>query len=139
MSKRSKTILIITAGVLVVAALILSYAGKMSVLYLKVDQVRARATELRGRFLRVHGTIKMGSWRRTQPRKLEWTFVLTHRKRSLPVYFVGVLPDTFKEGGVVVVEGTLVAADRFRATSVLTVCASKYDERKRYRRSKGGK
>ena len=46
---------------------------------------------------------------------------------SFPVHYTGPLPDTFKEGIDVVVEGKLNAAGVFEASTVLTKCGSRYE------------
>jgi cytochrome c-type biogenesis protein CcmE len=63
--------------------------------------------------------------------RLGATFVLSGHGQALPVAYEGVLPDLFKAGCDAVVEGKL---DRplddggtFKATLVMTKCASKYD------------
>ena len=48
-------------------------------------------------------------------------------KGRFPVHYQGPLPDTFKEGRDVVVEGRYTQAGMFEATTVLTKCASRYD------------
>ena len=52
-------------------------------------------------------------------------FRVTDLKRSLPVVYRGVLPDLFREGQGVVVEGSLAPDGSFAATSVL----AKHDEK----------
>jgi cytochrome c-type biogenesis protein CcmE len=45
---------------------------------------------------------------------------------SLPVVYRGAVPDTFKVGNGVIVEGTYTADGIFEATAILARCASKY-------------
>ena len=49
----------------------------------------------------------------------------------MPVTYAGVLPDLFKPGGEVVVEGRLDAAGTFKADVLMTKCASKYEMKER--------
>jgi cytochrome c-type biogenesis protein CcmE len=53
-------------------------------------------------------------------------FSLVDNTRSLPVAYQGTVPDTFKPGNDVVVEGKLDSSHIFEAKSILTKCASKY-------------
>ena len=55
-------------------------------------------------------------------------FVIADETRSykLSVVYQGVVPDTFKEGGEVVCEGTLDNDGTFHATTLLAKCPSKY-------------
>lgn len=46
---------------------------------------------------------------------------------SFPVHYQGPLPDTFQEGGDVVVEGRYTADGGFEATVLLTKCGSRYE------------
>jgi cytochrome c-type biogenesis protein CcmE len=52
-------------------------------------------------------------------------FRITDKKNTLPVVYRGVLPDLFREGQGVVVEGSLAADGSFTATTVL----AKHDEK----------
>jgi cytochrome c-type biogenesis protein CcmE len=54
-------------------------------------------------------------------------FVLLGEKQKLPVVYKGVVPEMFKAGGEVVVEGRLDQAGTFRAEVMMTKCASKYE------------
>jgi cytochrome c-type biogenesis protein CcmE len=46
---------------------------------------------------------------------------------SLPVIYQGVVPDTFKVGNEVVVEGTLKSNGIFQAYTLMPKCPSKYE------------
>jgi cytochrome c-type biogenesis protein CcmE len=46
---------------------------------------------------------------------------------TFPVHYQGPLPDTFEEGGDVVIEGRFNQAGTFEATTVLTKCGSRYE------------
>lgn len=61
------------------------------------------------------------------PGRLGAQFVLQGHARQLPVAYAGVVPDLFKSGCEVIVEGKLDPAGTFRADVVMTKCASKYD------------
>jgi cytochrome c-type biogenesis protein CcmE len=76
-----------------------------------------------GTRLRIGGLVGNGSFKREQGRSVE--FVVTDGKASLPVTYTGLLPDLFREGQGVVVEGALDQAGTFRADNVL----AKHDER----------
>ncbi len=76
-----------------------------------------------GTRLRIGGLVGEGSVKREQGRSVE--FVVTDGKASLPVTYTGLLPDLFREGQGVVVEGALDQGGTFRADNVL----AKHDER----------
>jgi cytochrome c-type biogenesis protein CcmE len=46
---------------------------------------------------------------------------------TVPVAYQGVVPDTFQDGGEVVVEGGLGPGGVFQATTLLAKCPSKYE------------
>jgi Cytochrome c-type biogenesis protein CcmE len=52
--------------------------------------------------------------------------------QTLRVVYEGAVPDTFKAGAEVIVEGKYVAEDRsFKADSLMTKCPSKYEKENR--------
>lgn len=54
------------------------------------------------------------------------TFAVTDGRRTYPVRFHGITPDTFTDGVTVVLEGRLARDGTFQATTVLAKCASRY-------------
>jgi cytochrome c-type biogenesis protein CcmE len=59
--------------------------------------------------------------------QLRATFGLEASGCRLPVCYRGTIPDLFKAGVDVVVEGKMNATGTFEADVLLTKCASKYD------------
>lgn len=131
-------------GVAIMVLLVVTYAGQVSVLYLKADQVFSRLkkeaispasaatkkTSLVGRFFRIHGKLKSKSTRRLQGR-LDWEFHVQGKSgKSMLVKYTGILPDTFRDGAELVLEGQLVTPTLFRATKVFAKCPTKYKEDK---------
>lgn len=76
-----------------------------------------------GRAFRIGGLVEAGSVRR-EADGLTTRFVVTDTARSMPVVYIGILPDLFKEGKGVVAEGRLGPDGLFAATQVL----AKHDE-----------
>lgn len=72
---------------------------------------------------RLGGMVKKDSVLREQE-GLGVEFVVTDFKREVPVRYVGVLPDLFREGKGVIAEGSLNAQGIFVATQIL----AKHDE-----------
>lgn len=63
-------------------------------------------------------------------RSLDLTFTMMDIEQPetlIPVHYQGPLPDTFAEGGDVVVEGRYTADGGFEATTLLTKCGSRYE------------
>lgn len=75
-----------------------------------------------GASLRIGGLVEEGSVVRDGPRV---TFRVTDLTSSVPVAYTGVLPDLFREGQGIVVEGKLAPDGTFAATRVL----AKHDEK----------
>lgn len=127
---------LIGASILVGAVAYLMYTGvsQTAVYYLTIEEFFDKQDELAGEGLRIAGRVQAGSvTRRMTPQGEEFHFRIGDFKpsesdRSLPVYFVGVTPDMFKnEGGSdVIVEGKFRDGTLY-AQSVLTSCPSKYE------------
>jgi len=77
-----------------------------------------------GRRVRVGGLVEEGSVTRLDD-GLTVTFRITDLAETMPVTYRGMLPDLFREGQGVVVEGRFDAAGRFTADEVL----AKHDEK----------
>lgn len=73
--------------------------------------------------VRLGGMVKQGSVSR-KPDDLGVEFLVTDFKQAVRVYYQGILPDLFREGKGVVVEGRLTAQGKFIASQVL----AKHDE-----------
>lgn len=54
-----------------------------------------------------------------------------NKSETLPVRYTGVVPDTFKEGAEVIVEGGFVSDGSFKAKVLMTKCPSKYQKENR--------
>ena len=50
---------------------------------------------------------------------------------SIPVRYAGLIPDTFKAGAEVIVEGSMDALGQFMAKTLMTKCPSKYQKENR--------
>ena len=75
-----------------------------------------------GSRIRLGGLVQPGSLKRGD--NLAVRFEVTDGNKSVPVSYIGILPDLFREGQGVVTEGALDTAGTFRADSVL----AKHDE-----------
>jgi cytochrome c-type biogenesis protein CcmE len=90
------------------------------VFFFTPTQVAAGEAPKEGHF-RVGGLVKAGSVQRDG---MAVSFVVTDTQREVPVRYVGLLPDLFKEGKGVVAQGRLDAGQMFMASEVL----AKHDE-----------
>ena len=90
------------------------------VFFFTPTQVAAGEAPKEGHF-RVGGLVKEGSIQRDG---MSVAFVVTDTQREVPVRYVGLLPDLFKEGKGVVAQGRLDAQGLMTASEVL----AKHDE-----------
>ncbi|MFM2035266.1 MAG: Cytochrome c-type biosis protein CcmE [Pseudomonadota bacterium] len=123
MKSRHQRLLGIGLGLLLLAGavyFVLNAFQSNLVFFFTPSQVAAGEAPKEGGF-RVGGLVKVGS---VQRQDLVVEFVVTDTQREVPVRYVGVLPDLFKEGKGVVAQGRLEGGRLFVASEVL----AKHDE-----------
>ena len=128
MKKRIKYKPIIISAVILLIIGYLIYTGLRDtmVFYLTVSEVLAKTPEDLTDTQKVGGTVTAGSvqW---DPKTLKLSFKLEDQQANLIVNYSGVVPDSFKPGTEVVVEGTYRGDGNFLATTIMPKCASKYE------------
>jgi len=126
---RTSTIKFLAAGAIIVSAITyLAFAGMKDgwvQYHLTVDEFAGKP-EFKAQRVRLAGQVAesglvIGSGR------LGARFNLQGQTTTLPVSYGGVLPDLFKAGCDVVIEGRADSVGVFRADLLMTKCASKYD------------
>jgi cytochrome c-type biogenesis protein CcmE len=120
--KRLYLVLGILAGVTIAGGLALQAFRNNVMFFFDPSQVAAGEVRQGNRF-QLGGMVKVGSVQRT-PGSLETRFIVTDFKEDLPVRYVGVLPDLFKENSGVVAHGRLGRDGVFTADELL----AKHDE-----------
>ena len=123
MKSRHKRLFGIGLGLLLVCGalfFVLNAFQSNLVFFFTPTQVAAGEAPKEGHF-RVGGLVKAGSVQRDG---MAVSFVVTDTQRDVPVRYVGLLPDLFKEGKGVVAQGRLDAGQMFVASEVL----AKHDE-----------
>lgn len=118
-------------GILVVLAIAyLAYTGfgSSARYYLTVSELAAQKDSLKHQSLRVSGEVVNGSVEQnTDSGTLRFAIIDVEKKGDrLPVVYHGIVPNTFKAGRQVVVEGRLDDSGVFQANKILTKCPSKY-------------
>lgn len=125
---KGKTALFVSLGVVVVALGFLVYTGLSDnmVYYYHVDEFLPKAASLQGEIIKVNGKVQDGSIRKDH---MNYDFVIHGAVQNIvEVDYHGVVPDTFKDGSDVVVEGTYdPGAKKFHATTLLAKCPTKYE------------
>jgi cytochrome c-type biogenesis protein CcmE len=126
MKRRTRNIIgaVIIAAVLI--ALVLTSIFNSYKYYHTVDEVVENYSELKDIDIKIAGDVKEGS---VSGKGVEAgaEFILTGKAHEIAVDYSGQVPDTFKEGMPVVVEGRLKNSGLFTAYSLLTKCASRYE------------
>ncbi len=113
--------------------LIYSGVSQDSVYFLNVSEALAMEKSELGQ-ARLFGKVAPQNIK-TKAGGLGVSFDLKDQKEDTPtirVEYSGAVPDTFKEGVEVIVEGTFVnGPELFKATSLITKCPSKYEKENR--------
>ena len=128
MKKKKKIKPLIVSCVIFLVIGYLIYAGLRDTMtyYLTVSEVLAGTTEIGNEPIRVGGIVSPSSvqW---DPKDLKLSFTLEEKESSLRVDYQGVVPDSFKPGIEVVLEGIYSGNGQFKATTIMPKCASKYE------------
>ena len=118
----------ISFAVVVSALGFLIYTGLSDnmVYYYHVDEFLPKASALQGETIKVNGKVTDGSISKNQ---MDYRFMIHGVNNNIVnVSYHGVVPDTFKDGSDVVVEGTYDANSRvFHASTLLAKCPTKYE------------
>jgi cytochrome c-type biogenesis protein CcmE len=125
MTRKGKRLVLI-GGALAALALavgLVLFALRDNIVFFYTPSELAQRQLAPGARLRIGGLVKEGAVTRGEGRSV--AFVVTDRTSDLSVTYTGLLPDLFREGQGVVVDGTLAPDGVFRADSVL----AKHDER----------
>ena len=123
MTRKQKRLAVIAGlgAVLIVAATLIFVALRDQIVFFySPSEVKDRSITA-GTPIRLGGLVKQGSWTRAGETS---DFIVTDGQTEMAVHYVGLLPDLFREGQGVVMEGSISGAGTFAATNVL----AKHDE-----------
>ncbi len=118
--KRAAVIAGLGAVLIAATALVLIALRDQIVFFYSPTEIHEKAVAV-GTPIRLGGLVKVGTLTRTGETN---DFVVTDGQTEMPVRYVGILPDLFKEEQGVVAEGALAENGTFAATNVL----AKHDE-----------
>lgn len=125
MLKRKRFIFV---GLMVImAAGYLGFVGFQSAAtyYYSVSEILELGNPAYGESVRVSGRVTPGSVVQ-EPGSLTLKFTISEGEKSLPVTHQGVVPDAFKVGNEVVVEGHIDQDGILQSESIIAKCPSKY-------------
>lgn len=135
MKKKSRSPYIVALALFLVGIgyIVISGISENSVYFLNVSEALAMpAEELKA--ARLFGTVK-DSEIYDEGQGVAVRFMLedqTNKQQILPVVYRGSVPDTFKDGAEVIVEGGFATAEEhFKAKTLMTKCPSKYQKENR--------
>ena len=122
---KRKLILITVLAVSVIGYLVYAGVRDTMVYYLTVSELVQQGLQSSNGGVRVGGKILEGSiiW---DPKDLRLRFIMGDKKTKLPVVYQGVVPDSFKQGRKVVIEG-IYADGLFTASQIMPTCPARYE------------
>lgn len=123
--RRKRFLIASSVVVLALGALIYMGIRSTAMYHMEVGELLAQGSAAYGEKVRLGGKVVEGSVEST-PSGNETRFSITDGTNSLPVVYQGVVPDAFKPGTDVVMDGALSPSGTFEATSLLAKCPSKY-------------
>ena len=123
--KRRRLTVVFLGGLMLAtaAALVLTAFEDSIVFFHTPTDIATKADLPKDRRLRVGGLVKETTWKNAAD-GLTHEFAVTDLTHDIQVAYKGIIPDLFREGQGVVVEGRLLADGSFRADEVL----AKHDE-----------
>ena len=124
MTRKGKRLTLIAGAmaILGVAAGLMLFALRDNIVFFYTPSELAKKQTASGARLRIGGLVKEGT---VVKNGQDVNFTVTDKTSDLAVSYTGLLPDLFREGQGVVVDGVLQPSGGFRADSVL----AKHDER----------
>lgn len=120
--KQRRLSIIAGLGVVVIAAfgLVLFALRDQIVFFYSPTEIHTKAVAA-GTPIRLGGLVKVGTWKKSGDQN---DFVVTDETTDVEAHYTGILPDLFREGQGVVIEGAMAGDGSFAATNVL----AKHDE-----------
>ena len=123
----SFTIIVVVLGWLVISGFDSEHMRYyVEIRELKAMQNGASNGSLAVKGLKVKGNLVSGSLEENSS-SLEKIFIISEKDENLEVHYKGLLPDTFKDGAEVLVEGNYTTQGYFEAQKVMAKCPSKYE------------
>ena len=119
------TVVIVAVAILVVTWVTMGSEGK-EVPYVTITELKDSNHAKPGIRYRLGGIVKKGTIQKQEEDPLALAFVLQQEEEILPVSYHKIVPDLFKEGAEVIVEGYYVKGN-FQADNLMTKCASRYE------------
>jgi len=126
-SKRRLPLSFILAGIAILGAvvyLVFANTQASAAYYMTVSELH-HCTTCTAQSVRVAGIVQAGSVTRNDSQE-QIAFTIDDGKQTLPIIYSGVVPDIFRPGIQVVVEGHYTGQGPFKAQTLLAKCPSKF-------------
>ena len=133
MKKRAKKKVFIAVLLVIAGIGLLIYSGidSTGVYYLTVEELITQAASLKGESVRIGGNVVEGTIDYSA-KDLMLKFAVSdieNKDKWINVLYNGIMPDAFKPGGEVILEGVYEkTSNLFKAEILLAKCPSKYEE-----------
>lgn len=98
---------------------------RATIFYYTVSELLEQAGSIYGQNVRVNGEVTPDSVEQEAAGRI-LRFTIIDGEESLPVVYHGIVPDTFKAGSDVTIEGYLDLAGIFQAHTLMPKCPSRY-------------
>ncbi|MFO7264899.1 MAG: cytochrome c maturation protein CcmE [Limnochordales bacterium] len=131
--KRKVTAALVLVGAVLVY-LIFTAASNTTMYYLTVAEALERQDDLRGRFVRIAGSVP-GETIRWNASDFVLTFDVAQGDSRVTAVYRGVRPDNLVDGANVVLEGMFGADGVFTVDRLLVQCVSKYEAADTYNKN----
>jgi cytochrome c-type biogenesis protein CcmE len=124
-----KKLQLVIGGIIILGGIggLIVYSFNQSLVYDHSVSEYLADGSLRTSNCRIYGKVKPDTVVRSRD-GIGVSFAVTDGSLSVPVMYAKEVPDTFKENGDVVVEGSLDPNGIFRAHTLLAKCPSKYEK-----------
>ena len=125
--KKKQRKFLVGFGVVIAAIGYLIYTGfsESTMYYLTVSELHASPVYAKN--MRLNGHVVTGSIEKGEVGTMRVCFMAEEGGKETRVVYTGVIPDTFKDGSEIVVEGTYAPDGTFTAHTLLAKCPSKYE------------
>ena len=128
MNKQKKFLVGFGLVIAAIGYLIFTGVTETTLYYLTVSELHA--AQIYEKNMRLHGKVLAGTIQKDEIGTMRLRFVAEEGGQKVPVVYTGIVPDTFKDGSEVVVEGEYGKDGAFTAHVLLAKCPSKYESGK---------
>ncbi len=126
---------LLTPLIIVFIGALLIYLGlrESTVYYYTIEEFKTNYQDLKDKTFRINGLVKDGSIVKINRPEDNLLFDLIdkddNKSDSVQILYSGAVPDLLVDSAEVVVEGRPISLRKFKATTIITKCPSKYESK----------